>query len=107
MVCQYRVDRILETRGNRRNKAGNKLFKLLWSDKTTSWEPLHCLVDQTTYLEYILPILVDYNLTAKKKPNVRRYCLCCKSNTIKGTLFCRSKKCCFMKNRVEDITFEC
>jgi hypothetical protein len=99
----YIVNCILETRGNRRNKKGNKLFKILWSDNTTTWESLYNLIDSHTYLEDVQPILLHYAIIAKNKPNMRRYCLCCKSKTVVGTLFCESEHCSVMKELVENI----
>ena len=98
------ADKILETRGNFRDKKGKRLFKVLWNNKTVTKEPLENLVDGKTYHHDILPILQEYQRVAKLKPTHRRHCLTCDRKTFEGSLFCTYKKnsyrCDAMKRRV-------
>lgn len=103
MTHTYFAEAILETRGNFRNECGEKLFKILWNDGTVTKEPLRCLINHTSYLVYIEPILEEYQIVANDTPTRRRFCLNCERKTVQGTLFCRSSRCDYFKTRVEEI----
>ena len=103
MVHTYFAEAILETRGNFRDENGKRLFKVLWNDGTVSKEPLESLVDNTSHLEFIEPILQEYQHVANNSPTKRRYCLNCEHKTVPGTLFCRRFACRYMKTRVYEI----
>ena len=103
MTHTYFVDCILETRATIRSSDGKKLWKILWQDGSISLEPLENMIDDTTYLEDIEPILQEYQHIATKYPKLRRQCLCCDKKTIPGQLFCYSTQCKFMKVRVQNI----
>ena len=103
MTHQYFVDNILPYRGTSRNKKGEKLFKIQWADKSVTFEPLQHLIDDATYLEDILPVLVEYAAVAKRSPTSKRHCLTCKSRCVHRSLFCNKQKCFLLKKRVENI----
>lgn len=100
---QYKVKHVLETRGTKRNKYGKKMWKILWTDNSVTWESLDNLIDKKYYLIDIMYILKEYKNIAEMYPNSKRKCLCCDKFSNKGILFCKSKKCKFLRKRVEDI----
>lgn len=99
-----KVKKVLETRGTKRDIKGKKVWKILWENKEVTWEPLCHLVDTNTYLEDMEDILKEYKAIAEKSPYAKRYCLNCEKSARIGGLFCKKKKCKFLKKRVKDIT---
>ena len=101
---QY-TDSILDARGSYRDEKGKRVFKVLWHNGDVTKEPLNNLINNATYNEYIETVLKEYQRVASMYPTRRRFCLMCEHKTVPGTLFCKRRKCCVMKERVDEILF--